>query len=381
MLNAPNEADLHKVLRGISIDSRSIKANQVFWALRGPKFDGHDFVIDAMKQGAVAAVINKTNVGYLSDRGLPLIVVRDSLEALQKMAALHRKKFTIPVIAITGTNGKTTTKEMVAWILQTKMNVHRTEGNLNNHIGLPLTLLELNSRHDISIVELGTNHPGEIDLLSSITKPTAALITNIGRGHLEFFSSVEGVAEEKLSLFKNIPSNGVLYINLDDKRLAGYTSQHKNIWYFSLDGNAKAKIQGKLLKLSDQAAGIWLLNNRVTIHMQIAGEHNVRNALAAASIAISIGFNEEQIKSALESFKPYEKRMQIIKNDNITIINDSYNANPDSYLPALETLNRLAQRHNSRKIVVMGDMLELNYRVALHKGYVEPDLITSIGFE
>jgi UDP-N-acetylmuramoyl-tripeptide--D-alanyl-D-alanine ligase len=368
MLNPPQEADLHKVLRGISIDSRSIKANQVFWALRGPKFDGHDFVIDAMKQGAVAAVINKTNVGYLSDRGWPLIVVKDSLEALHKMAALHRRKYTIPVIAITGTNGKTTTKEMVAWILQTKMNVHRTEGNLNNHIGLPLTLLELNSRHDISIVELGTNHPGEIDLLSSITKPTAALITNIGRGHLEFFSSVERVAQEKLALFKNVPTSGLLYINLDDKRLARYSGQHANIWYFSLEDHAKARIRGHLLELNDQAAGIWQLNNGETIYMQIAGVHNVRNALAAASIAISIGFSEKQIKSALESFKPYEKRMQIIKNDNITIINDSYNANPDSYLPALETLNRLAQEHNNRKLVVMGDMLELGEKsLSLHQ--------------
>ena len=368
MVNAPNEEELHKVIRGISIDSRSIKANQVFWALRGPRFDGHDFVIAAIKQGAVAAVINKTNVGYLSDRGLPLIVVRDSLVALQKMAALHRRKFSIPVIAITGTNGKTTTKEMVAWILQTKMNVHHTEGNLNNHIGVPLTLLELNSLHDISIVELGTNHPGEIDLLSSITKPTAALITNIGRGHLEFFSSIEKVAQEKLTLFSNVPKSGTLYINLDDKRLASYSNRHENIWYFSLNGHVKAMIQGNFLELNDQAAGIWQLNTSETIQMQIAGVHNVRNALAAASIAISLGFNEKEIKSALETFKPYEKRMQIIKNDNITIINDSYNANPDSYLPALETLNRLAQKYNNRKLVVMGDMLELGEKsLTLHQ--------------
>jgi UDP-N-acetylmuramoyl-tripeptide--D-alanyl-D-alanine ligase len=368
MIDPPSDVELQKTLRGISIDSRSLKAGQVFWALRGPKFDGHDFVTAAMRQGAVAAVINKTNVGYLSGRGFPLVVVRDSLKALQDLATLHRKKFSIPVIAITGTNGKTTTKEMIAWILQKRMNVHHTEGNLNNHIGLPLTLLELNSMHDISIVELGTNHPGEIELLGAITKPSGALITNIGMGHLEYFSSVEGVAREKLVLFKKVQKNGTHYINLDDKRLASYTVQDKNIVYYSLDGNKKANVKGNLLDVNDIGAGVWRLNDMVTISMKIAGIHNVRNGLAAASIAIGLGFKEQEIKSALEGFTPYEKRMQIIKNDGITIINDTYNANPDSYIPALETLYHIAKKMNNRKIVVMGDMLELGEKsLSLHQ--------------
>jgi UDP-N-acetylmuramoyl-tripeptide--D-alanyl-D-alanine ligase len=368
MINQPSTEILNKRLRGISIDSRSIKADQVFWALKGPKFDGHDFVVDAMNHGAAAAVINKTHVGHLSGRGFPLIIVKDSLHALQKMATLHRKKFKIPVLAITGTNGKTTTKEMIAWILQTKMNVHRTEGNLNNHIGVPLTLLNMNDTHDISIVELGTNHPGEIELLSTITKPTAALITNIGRGHLEFFSSLEGVAREKLELFNQLGRDGTIFINCDDRRLANYPGEGKNIWSYSMNEKVIASVTGRLVELNANGEGMWILNNRTKIVMNIAGLHNVRNALAASTVAISYKYSEQEIKAALEDFTPYEKRMQIIKNDNITIINDSYNANPDSYIPALETLKHVALRHNSRKVVVMGDMLELGLESdALHQ--------------
>jgi len=362
MINKPSKGELYKNLRGISIDSRSTKVDQVFWALKGPNYDGHDFVLDAIKQGAAAVVINRTHVGHLSGRGFPLIVVQDSLKALQQMAALHRRKYNIPVLAITGTNGKTTTKEMLAWILQTKMNVHRTAGNLNNHIGVPLTLLNLNHTHQFSIVELGSNHPGEIALLSNITKPTAALITNIGRGHLEFFSSIEGVAREKLDLFKKLTRSGTIYLNCDDPRLANYHTRRKNIWTYSLNKNTTAKVTGSFIRLNSNGEGLWILNNRLTITLHIAGLHNVKNALAASTVAISLGYSEQEIKSALEEFTPYEKRMQIIKNGKITIINDSYNANPDSYIPALDTLMHIAQEHKSRKIVVMGDMLELGLK-------------------
>jgi UDP-N-acetylmuramoyl-tripeptide--D-alanyl-D-alanine ligase len=362
MINQPPKEELHKNLRGISIDSRSTKADQVFWALKGPNYDGHDFVLDAIRQGAAAAVINRTHVGHLSGRGVPLIVVKDSLKALQQMAALHRRKFNIPVLAITGTNGKTTTKEMIAWILQTEMNVHRTAGNLNNHIGVPLTLLNLNHTHEISIIELASNHPGEIALLSNITKPTAALITNIGRGHLEFFSSIEGVAREKLELYNKLTRNGVIYLNMDDPFIANYRTRRKNIWVYSLNKNSKAKVSGSFIRFNSNGEGLWILNNRSTISLHIAGLHNVKNALAASTVAISLGFSEKEIKRALEEFTPYEKRMQIIKNGKTTIINDSYNANPDSYIPALETLMHIAEKHKSRKIVVMGDMLELGLK-------------------
>jgi UDP-N-acetylmuramyl pentapeptide synthase len=240
--------------------------------------------------------------------GVPAIVVPDTLLALQKMASLHRKKFYIPIVAITGTNGKTTTKEMLAWILQSKYNVHKTWGNLNNHIGVPLTLLHLTTAHQISVIEMGTNHPGEIALLGSLVEPTVGLITNIGRGHLEFFETIEGVAREKLDLFKCTRSAGLLIVNKDDNYLGAYSSSGHSFFTYSFQEKVTADVHGKL---------------------------------------------------ALEKYHPYDKRMQLIRNGNWTIINDSYNANPDSFIPALETLLHMAEKQTCRKILVLGDMLEL----------------------
>ncbi len=368
IINAPSPAEMRKVIRGISIDSRSLKVNQVFWALKGPNFDGHDFLKDAIKKGAAALTIDKSNIHRINGTGIPVFVVSDSLKALQQLAGKHRQKFSIPVLAITGTNGKTTTKEMIAWILQTKMNVHRTWGNHNNHIGVPLTLLTLNSEHDISIVELGTNHPGEIAALSKLVKPTAALITNIGRGHLEFFSNIEGVAREKIELFNSLSKRGIIFLNLDDFRLPRYSQRRKTVIRYSVSGDAAAEVNGELLGFDDNGNGRWRLNGRTTIQMGIPGVQNVNNAVAASAVALHFGFTEEKIKDALERFLSYDKRMQIVQNGNVTIINDTYNANPDSYLPALQTLELIASRKRARKIVVFGDMLELGLNSeALHQ--------------
>ena len=368
MVNEPSKSDLNRNVRGISIDSRSQKANQIFWALKGPKFDGHDYIIDAIRSGAAAIVINKSHAHKISAMGVPVLVVKDSLITLQKLAAQHRRKFSIPVLAITGTNGKTTTKEMIAWILQTKMNVHRTWGNLNNHIGVPLSLLTLNSEHDVSIIELGTNHPGEIAALCAITRPNAGMITNIGRGHLEFFSTIEGVAREKIELFNFLKNRGVIFLNCDDPLLPNFRLRRKTLWSYSLDNDPDVRVQGKLIELNQEGAGLWELNERIRIQMRVPGLHNVKNALAASSVALYFDFTEQEIKDALESFRAYDKRMQVVKNGDIMIINDSYNANPDSYLPALETLEHIAEKNHSRKIVVFGDMLELGLNgEALHQ--------------
>jgi UDP-N-acetylmuramoyl-tripeptide--D-alanyl-D-alanine ligase len=368
LVNEPPATVMKKNLRGVSIDSRSLKANQIFWALKGPKFDGHDFIIDAVRLGAAAVVINKSHAHKVSAMGTPALVVKDSLVALQKMAAMHRRKFNIPVLAITGTNGKTTTKEMIAWILQTKLNVHRTWGNLNNHIGVPLSLLTLNSEHEVSIIELGTNHPGEIAALTAITRPSAGLITNIGRGHLEFFESKEGVAREKTELFNFLKSRGVIFLNRDDPLLPTYRLRRKTLWSYSLDNDPDAKVTGKLIGQDAEGAGLWELNEHTRIQMHVPGMHNVKNALAASTVALYFGFTEQEIKDALESYRSYDKRMQIVKNGDVTIINDSYNANPDSYLPALQTLEHIAEKNGQRKIVVIGDMLELGSNTeSLHR--------------
>lgn len=359
----PAEKEIFEApIRGISIDTRTMQPQEIFWAIKGESMDGHWFVADAEKNGAVAVVVEKRKAKRLPEVKIPLITVKNTLVSLQQFAGWHRSRFNIPILAITGTNGKTTTKEMITWILQTKFNIHKTIGNLNNHIGTPLTMLRLNSDHQISIVEVGTNHPGEIELLGSMVKPTSALITNIGMGHLEFFSDLKGVANEKLSLFRSLRRNGVVFLNNDDVQLRRARIRRKNMYKYSLQENSKCKISGKLLRLTREGFGIWKLNDRTTIQMQVPGIQNVQNALAASTVALHFGMKESLIKDALESYRAYDKRMQIIDNDNTVIINDTYNANPDSFIPALQTLSHLAEDRESRKIVVIGDMLELGQR-------------------
>jgi UDP-N-acetylmuramoyl-tripeptide--D-alanyl-D-alanine ligase len=223
---------------------------------------------------------------------------------------------------------------MLAWILQSKYNVHKTRGNLNNHIGVPLTLLHLTTAHQISVIEMGTNHPGEIAMLGSLVEPTVGLITNIGRGHLEFFKTIEGVAREKLDLFKCTRSNGLLIVNKDDNYLGAYSSSSHSFCTYSFQEKVTADVHGKFINLTDGGTGIWELNRKVIITMQVTGRHNVQNALAASTAALYLGSGEAEIKEALEKYHPYEKRMQLIRNGNWTIINDSYNANPDWGKPA-----------------------------------------------
>lgn len=346
-------------VHGVSIDSRSIKGGDIFWAIKGDNFDGHNYVPDSIKKGASAIVIETAFATKYNSLNIPVIVVEDTIKAMQKFASLHRNKFKIPVLAITGTNGKTTTKEMINWILQNKYSVLKTKGNYNNLIGVPLTLFNLKSDHEIAIIEMGTNQPGEIENLVSITKPNSALITNIGRGHLQNFSSIKALAEEKTVLFKGISNRGNIYLNLDDFRLPRFKYRKKTLWSYTLKDNQKARVKGEILDLDNQGMGTWKLNNKVKIKMQIAGTHHISNALAASTVAIQFGFDEKEIKDALQEYKAYNQRMQIIESAGITFINDSYNANPDSFLPALKTLQHIAEKNNARKYVVMGDMLEL----------------------
>jgi UDP-N-acetylmuramoyl-tripeptide--D-alanyl-D-alanine ligase len=368
IISPPSSDTLEKPIRGISIDTRTLQPQDIFWAIRGDSFDGHWFVDEAEKKGAIAAVVEKKKLKQLPPLQISLIQVKDSLKSLQQFSSWYRSKFDIPVVAITGTNGKTTTKEMITWLLQTKFNVHKTIGNLNNHIGTPLTLLGLNSDHQISVIELGTNHPGEIEILSSLVKPSSALITNIGRGHLEFFSSIKGVAKEKLTLFRALKKKGLIFLNRDDKYIEAARIRRKNIQDYSLNEKTKASVKGELTGLDKNGCGIWKLNKKTTIHMQVPGTQNVQNALAASAIALSYGLSENEIKKALNEYSASDKRMQIIKSGQSVIINDAYNANPDSFKPALDTLLYLASAKGTRRVLVVGDMLELgNKSDELHR--------------
>lgn len=357
--NFPEDKNAKKNIRGISIDSRSIKSGEVFWAIKGDRFDGHNYVMDAMRNGISGVVIQEDFFHKYENIDIPVITVKNTLESLKTFANIHRKVFKIPVIGITGTNGKTTTKEMIAWLLQNKYNVLKTYGNLNNLIGTPLTLFNLNSDHQIAILELGTNQPGEIGELVSIAQPTKALITNIGRGHLQNFASIDSLVKEKLALFKGINRQGTIFLNRDDHRLPKFPFRRKTLWSYSLDGKQNARVKGKFIELNKDGMGVWTLNDKVTITMNVPGMHHVENALAASTVALHFGISESEIKQSLENFTSFDKRMQIIKTKSLKIINDTYNANPESFNAALITLNHISSKSNGRKIVVVGDMLEL----------------------
>lgn len=348
-------------IKGVSIDSRNIREGELFVALRGDRFDGHDFVPEAIRKGAWGALVERSVLEsrYDSLGGLKNIVpVEDTLFALQEMSHMHRKKYPIPVVGITGSNGKTTTKEMVAGILKQKGPVLKNEGNLNNHIGVPLTLLKLEARHRAAAVEMGMSAPGEIDLLARLVHPDVAVITNIGPAHLEFLGSLDMVAEAKAELIANLKTDGTAVLNADDQ------------YYETL----RKKFSGRVLSFGiDKRADIGASDivqgkgyTDFTIHgdgatarvrLRALGRHNIYNALAAGAAAIAAGMTMDAVKYGLDDFEPVSMRSEIKAVQGRTILADYYNANPGSVKAALETLVTL--RKGVKSVAVLGDMLEL----------------------
>ncbi len=348
-------------IKGVSIDSRTIKQGELFVAIKGDRFDGHDFVPEAIKRGAWGAIVERSVLEsrYASLGGLKnIIAVEDTLLSLQEMSAAHRKKFSIPFVGITGSNGKTTTKEMLASILRQKGPVLKNEGNLNNHIGVPLTLMGLNASHKSAVVEMGMSGPGEIKMLSRLVMPTVGVITNIGPAHLEFLGSVDMVLQAKGELLENMEPNSIAVLNADDR-------------YFETLRN---KFSGSMLTFGiNKASDVTAIDIRqgknftdfnirsdgavVRVRLQAVGRHNVYNALAAAAAALAVGMPIESVKYGLEDFAPISMRSVVKQIKGRLVLEDCYNANPRSMEAALETLVSIRQ---GRKIIaVLGDMLEL----------------------
>jgi UDP-N-acetylmuramoyl-tripeptide--D-alanyl-D-alanine ligase len=276
------------------------------------------------------------------------------LQALQDLANYYRSKFDIPIIAVTGTNGKTTTKEMISAVLGKKWNVCKTQGNLNNHIGVPLTLLRIRQRHRALVLEQGMNHFGEIAALCEIAQPTDGLITNVGRGHMEHLGGIEGVARAKAELFDYLAPDKHAFVNIDDRWIVSYSGRlkQKTTFGFSKD----ADIVGESLPGDDNGFPALRVEG-VEIRLNVAGKHNLSNALAAVAVGREYGVALSDIRDALGNLIVPGKRMELIRKHGILILNDCYNANPDSMLAALETLAWLSVP--GRKIAVLGDMLEL----------------------
>jgi len=351
--------DMFKTIYNVSIDSRNIKKNTLFIAIKGERFDGHDFIDDVVKKGACAVIINEKNFKYLSEVEIPVITVKDTTRALGDIAKIWRSKLKAKVIGITGSAGKTTTKEILAALLYEKFNVNKTVANNNNHIGVPLTILSTNEKHNVLVAELGTNHFGEIPYTASIASPDLALITNIGDSHLEFLKNRKGVLKEKSALLKEtINCGGKVFINNDDKLLKEFGKKIKHKVTFGL--NEKADYKVRVLSYDIMARPQVEIKNKKNVFvtsLPISGEKNVLNFTAAFAIASELGLTSSQIQKAVKKIKSFNKRLEIKNLKKFTLINDTYNANPDSMKSSLDILNKIESR--KKKIAILGDMFEL----------------------
>ena len=359
-----DHAQLRQRPAGLSTDSRQCPAarDEIFVALRGEKFDGHQFVRQVFAAGALAAVVEKKWFESQTSENGNFIVVEDTLLALQQIGQTIRRRWGKTVIAITGSNGKTTTKEMVASVLAQKKIVLKTTGNLNNHIGVPLTLAELQHGHDIAVIEMGMNHDGEIARLCEIAAPNWGLITNVGRAHIEFFKTLDRIAVAKGELFEYLHDrDGIAFLNTDDPKLKTVLPSGTKAISYGL--NHPAQVQGKIAGIDEQGCATLTWKNQ-TIPLAIPGAHNAINALAALAVGEYAGVAPEKIRAALSNTLPLAKRMQIIKRGAVTIINDAYNANPESMAAALEFLAVLPLPSGGHRIAVLGDMLELGEAAA-----------------
>ena len=355
----------NKNITGISIDSRTIEPGNIFVALRGEKFDGHQFVDEVFKKGAAAVMVDeawrRTNNPLATSPANTLAIVPDTTKAFGELAKMYRRRFSIPVLAVGGSNGKTTTKEMISAVLRTTYSVLSTEGNLNNHIGVPKMLFRLTPKHDIAVLELGTNHFGELKYLCEIAEPTHAILTNVAREHLEYFGDETGVAREETELFRSLPPKGFAFVNVDDNHLLKAGAKIRRSAKYGV--SRKAGVRALNVHLDERGCSefdLGVKGKKSRLHLSTPGLHNVSNALAAAAVGLTFKVPKKKIISALESFKGANRRMEIIKRNSITILNDTYNANPDSVLAALQTLKSM--KVEGKKIVVLADMLELGSR-------------------
>ncbi len=355
-------------IRHISLDTRSIRPGDLFLAIKGDRFDGHDFAATALSRGAVGAITHDSfDIGSLtlkpgSKRMMPFILgVRDPLFAYQQLATQHRSRFDIPVVAVTGSNGKTTTKEMVAGVMAHRWKVLKTEGNLNNRIGVPQTLFRLNGRHEGAVIEMGVDNIGQTTRLCEMAQPTIGIITNIGPNHLEFFGSMEGSVQAKAELLDLLPSDGTAVLNADDPYY-DYLAARARCCVVSFGFSSKADVRALDVKSDGRDGTIFRLLlpgkvRHIIVHIHVQGGHNVTNALAAGAVGAVLGLPGAVIAQGLSRFRPAAMRSQILVSHGVKIINDCYNANPASMKAAVQLLAQTGS--DRKKIAVLGDMLEL----------------------
>ncbi len=348
-----------KSFSGACTDTRSLRSNEIYFAIRGEHLDGHNFVGAAFDRGAGCAVID-SHANPTQWRSYPLVIVENTTRAYGNLANIWRNKYDIPVIAVAGSNGKTTTKEMISAVLGKRYCVLSTEGNLNNHIGVPQSLLRLNAKHEIAVIEVGTNHFGELEHLCEILEPTHGLITNVGREHLEFFGNLSGVEAAEGELFTSLAQSGTAFVNTDDAHVLRQARiVRRTVTYgFSKRSN---QVRGQFLRARKNGCVDFSVHtgtgSEFVVRLSVPGRHAMMNALAAASVGLSFEVRTRDIQTSLSRFVPIGKRMEALEVASVRILNDTYNANPDSVISALSTLKSM--KSEGKKIVVLGDMLEL----------------------
>ena len=356
------------IARGYSIDSRTVAEGELFFAVRGERHDGHDFVAAAIERGAVAAVVPRARVATLPNAALaaPLLITEDPLIALQALAAHVRRQWGKRVVAVSGSAGKTTTKEAIAAALGAKFNVCKSQGNLNNNFGLPLQLLRLEPEHEFAVIEMGMNHPGEIAALALIAAPDWGVITNVGTAHIENFADGQaGIARAKFELVDALPDNGVVFLNCDDPYVSQFGRDfHGRAVYFGAAPIANLQLR----EVREDLAGLHMryrdgeCEGQLTLNL--LGAHNAMNVLAGLAVALEAGVDLEAAAVALQSLTAGDKRGQVIQIEGATILNDCYNSNPEALRSMIHTL---AARPAKRRILVAGEMLEMGeHGPALH---------------
>ncbi len=362
--------NLHAVdYRRLSIDSRTMLAGDFFIALKGERFDAHDFLPLVLEKSPAALVINKT--GYqrfcrlIQKRAVPTVVVQNTLHFLQELSRWHRMQYAIPVVGVTGSSGKTTTREMIAAVLQRRYRVVRSAKNQNNQIGVPLSLLKIDHQTEVAVLELGTNQPGEIGRLTELVQPTIGVITHIGKSHIGFFGSQDAIFREKTAMFDGMAPGSTIVLNMEDPYLRTY--QRKDVQIITVGLQRGMEVWGRYLEMDALGCVRWRLNDSVDIQLHVPGRHNLLNAVLASAVGLQMGLPVVEVQQALEAFRPAHQRMEYFQRDGVLFINDAYNANPESMRAALQYICELAQL-SGKRIVVLGDMLELGaFEVTEHR--------------
>lgn len=349
VLGAALPAGAETVVEGWSVDSRTLRPGELFFALKGPRFDGHDFVRQALERGAAGAVVARRLEGVAG----PLLVVPDVQQALEEAARWARARFSGRVVAVTGSAGKTTTKEVIAELLATAMSVGKSEGNLNNHVGVPLSLLRLPEEASVAVLELAMNHPGEIRRLARLAQPHIGVVTNVGHAHIGYFGSIEEVALAKRELIEELPPDGVAVLNADDERVAAFAPVHPGpVITFGLSARATVRAE----EVSWGAEGVRFRVDGVWFESPLPGMHGLMNVLAGLAVAREFGLQLDALREVVGRLQAVRMRGHRFMHNGVTVLDDCYNSNPEALRAMLATLAAIPAQ---RRVAVLGEMLEL----------------------